>query len=316
MKFKSLIVLTLLLVPALFSLPFGLAEDEVWMVENLSDMLGFVSSIEIHLTSDSGGSSATSIFSYELIGEELIEGSQAWKLNITMGDVWDLEDLTLWVDKASGDSVKIYQDGETYTGMMANMTGSMILLMFNVFTNLLAGYSYETMESFESSAYGTVTRLGTETHTYGPTTLTITGVEYSGHDPTGQSQLTFEVWYAPTQNGYIMTDLSVTSTTGGTSYISIIELNSITLTEDQIVPELPDEIPDEPANETSGDDTPVDDDTPDDSGNETTSDDNTTDDTTTEDTTEQTEGGGIPGFPTEALILGIALIVLVLQRKH
>jgi len=170
---------------------------------------------------------------------------------------------------------------------MANITGSMVLLIFNVMTTMWSAYSFETITVLETNAYGSITPLGLETRQVGPTSLTINGTRYTGSDPTEQSQVTVDAWFAPTQNGHITIELAITSISGGETVISGMKVVSITLTEDQIVSETPDD--------TTGDDT-------------------TRDDSSSE---ENQSGGGIPGFQYEPIIAGLAIAtVLYYMRKH
>ena len=309
MKLKSFMIMVMLLSPMVFSLPFGVAEDEVvWEIGTLNDMIDFVTSIEVHMNQSAGGEESSTIFSYKLIGEETVESIPCNILNFTIGEPEELEEYTLWFSKSSGEAVQVFFEGEIQTGFMANITGSMVLLVFNVINTMWAAYSYETIEVWETSAYGSITPLGTETRQVGPTFLTISGTRYIGNDPTGQSQVTIDAWFAPTQKGHIMIEIAVESVSGGETVLSGMEVVSIELTEDQVVPETPD---DTTGDDTSGDDT---------SGDDTSGDDTSGDDTTGEDSNgeDNQSGGGIPGFQYEAIIVGLAVAAILLynMRKH
>ena len=284
MKIKSIMIMIMLLSPMVFGLPIGLAEDEVvWEIGTLNDMIDFVTSIEVHMNESAGGESSSNVFSYHLIGEETVESIPCNKLNFTIGDPEELEEYTLWFSQSSGEAVQVYIEGETQTGFMANFTGSIVLLLFNVVNTMWSAYSYETIDTWETSAYGSITPLGLETRQVGPTSLTINGTRYMGNDPTSQSQVTVDAWFAPTQKGHIMIELAVEAVSSGETVLSGMEVVSIELAEDQVVPETPDD--------TTGDDT--------------TGDDNQS-------------GGGIPGFQYEAIIVGLAIAAILLynMRKH
>jgi len=294
----------MLLSPMVLSVPFGVAEDEVvWEIGTLNDMIYFVSSIEVHMNESAGGEESNNIFIYNLIGEETVESIPCYLLNFTLGDAEELEEYSLWFSKSSGEAVQVRFEGETQTGFMANIAGSMVLLIFNVMTTMWSAYSFETIATWETNAYGAITPLGLETRQVGPTSLTINGTRYTGSDPTGQSQVTVDAWFAPTQNGQIIIELAVTSISGGETVISGMKVVYITLTEDQIVPETPD---DSTGDDTTGDDT---------TGDDTSDDDTTGDDSSSED---DQSGGGIPGFQYEAIIAGLAIaaVLLYIMRKH
>jgi hypothetical protein len=299
MKLKSLIA-SILIIQA-FMLPCLVAfSDQVFEVENLSDMLEQVEAIEIQFTGDDD----QGVFSYTVLGTEEVDSRPSWKVETIFGETDEEQSFTIWVEKSTGKTLKAEIEGQEFTGIFAEVYGNMTLSFFMGFVyNYWHSWTYQDFLEWEDAELGTATYLGNEVQTFGPTTLETWGIRYEGYavgDETVGYQ--FEVWYAPTQFGGIMTHMSIHAA-GEESYDVELDLLSISLVEEQEVPsdflELV-ETETEPEEETQ----------PEEETEEET-------ETETEEETkpEQEQGGGIPGFPISAILLAVTAMMVLIRRN-
>lgn len=305
MKLKSLIA-SILIIQSFMMPSLVVFSDQVFEVENLSDMLGQVEAIEIQFTGDD----EQGVFSYTVLGTEEGDSKPSWKVETVFGETGEEQSFTIWVDKSTGKTLKAEIEGQEFTGMFAEMYGNMTLSFFMGFVyNYWHSWTYQDFLEWEDAELGTATYLGNEVQTFGPTTLETWGIRYEGYavgDETVDYQ--FEVWYAPTQFGGIMTHMSIHAT-GEENYDVELELLSISLVEEQRVPssflELV-ETETEPEEETDPDE-------------ETPPEEETEEETETEPEEEtepeQEQGGGIPGFPMYAVLLALITMALLIRRN-
>jgi len=308
---KAIVILVLMLAPLALNLTSSSADGESWQVGNFKDMLSFVTEIEVHHVYVDPEGPITNIFRYEIVGDENVEGVDTWKVDFFIGEEETETNYTIWVDKASGLTVKTFSDGMEMTGLMANITGTIVFSMFNLVINSLWDmYSLQNLNEWESVAYGSINSLGTEIQQFGPTSLTVTGVEYEGTGISNLLRYSLEAWYAPTQYGYIMTDLflDVDSTEG--SYAVSFSLESITLSEPQEVPEPEDVSGEETIDDEAPDDEiSIDETAHEDTGNETVSEE------VVGEEEEEKSGGGIPGFPLESIAAALVLVIALFWTR-
>jgi hypothetical protein len=318
MKLKSLIA-SILIIQVLLQPCLVAHSDQVFEVENLSDMLEQVEAIEIQFTGDD----EQGFFSYTVLGTEAVDTKPSWKVETVFGETGDEQSYTIWVDQSTGKTLKAEIEGQEFTGMFAEMYGNITLSFFMGFVyNYWHSWTYQEFIEWGNSGLGTATYLGKEVQTFGPTTLETWGIRYEGYsvgDETVNYQ--FEVWYAPTQFGGIMTYMSV-SATGQESYDFELELQSISLVEDQQIPsdfiELV-ESETEPESEEETEPEPEEETEPEPEEETETEPEEETEPEPEEETEpepEEEQGGGIPGFPMYAILLALITMILLIRRDN
>ncbi len=292
MKLRKIVLLLLLLTPS-FTILYSASAQDIVQVEDLSDILEHIYSIDINYTSDD----ETGHFSYNVLGEETVDGNPAWKIEATFGEYEDEQSLTIWVDKNTGRTIKADIEGQTFTGSLAEVYGNATL---GFFTGFIYAYwnqwTYQEILEYRGTEYGTVTPLGSKTQTFGPTPLKSWGVRYEGLVPNEQNiRYDLEVWYAPTDFGGVMTYMSITVTEQEEHDVEI-ELQSIELVDEQTIPSDFETLMEETEPETEPEEEPE-----------------------TEQETEpeeaQDESGGIPGYPIHLITAGIIIFLMFFKRK-
>jgi len=292
MKLKSLIV-SILILQAFIQPSLVAYSDQVLEIQKLSDMLEQVEAIDIQFTGDD----SQGHFSYTVLGTEAVDNKPSWKVETVFGESGEDESYTIWVDKATGKTLKADFEGEVITGTFAELYGNITLAFFMGFVyNYWQSWTYQEVLEWDNAEVGTATSLGKQVQTFGPTTLETWGIRYEGYTMLDETiNYQSEVWYAPTQFGGIMTYMSITAT-GQESYNVELELKSIILVEDQQVPsDFIELIEGQTVPEPTSTPTP----TP----------------TPTPEPDEEKQSGGIPGFPIPAILISV-MIIIALNRKN
>ena len=291
MKLKSILVISLLLLA--FMQPSIVYSDDVLMVKNLSDMLEQITEVDILFSGD--GSEGH--FSYMRTGTEVIDSKETWRVETSFGESGDDQSYTIWVDKATGKTVQADIEGEIFSDMLAEIYGNMTMAFFMGFVyNYWQSWTYQEFFEWNNQGVGVATSLGKKTETFGETTLDTWGVSYTGY-AVGEETINyeFELWYAPTQFGGIMTYMSIDA--DNQEQITL-ELNSIKLVEAQIVPSSFldfTESQTQPEPTTEPEPTPEPEPEPEPEA--------------------ESEQGGIPGFPIMSILIGSMIIAYVLKKK-
>ena len=129
-------------------------------------------------------------------------------------------------------------DGEVFTGFFAELYGNLTLTLFTTFIyNYWYDWSYQAFLEWDEAEVGVSEPLGKLVETFGDTSLETWGMSYEGYVEGNETvSYVFEVWYAPTQFGEIMTHMSMTATSDETFTVEL-DLLSISLREEQQVPE-------------------------------------------------------------------------------
>ena len=177
MKVKSLIV-SILIIQAFMQPCLVAYSDEVFEVQNLSDMLEQVEAIEIQFSGDD----SQGYFSYTVLGTETVDTKPSWKVETVFGETGDEQSYTIWVDQSTGKTLKAKIEGEVFTGMFAELYGNVTLSFFMGFVyNYWQSWTYQEFLEWGNSELGTATSLGKQVQTFGPTTLETWGIRYEGY---------------------------------------------------------------------------------------------------------------------------------------
>ena len=290
MKLKSILV-SILVFQSLILPSYVINGEPVLEVQSLGDIMNYVEGIEIQFTSNE----EIGYFGYTVTGTETIETKSTWVVETLFSDTSEEQTFTLWVDKDTGKTIQAEVEGEIISGMYAELYGNITLAFFMGFVyNFWQTWTYQDLVEWDSASYGEATSLGKQTQTIDGTTLETYGIRYNGfafEDETINYE--FEIWYAPTQFGGIMTYMSITAT-GQEDMEVELELTSIKLVEDQQIPndftgfttETEPEPEPEPEPETE----------------------------TEPEEEEESTGGGIPGFPISSIIIALAASIFLTRK--
>jgi len=111
-------------------------------------------------------------YSYEVLGEETVEGVPTWKVKVQYANE-ETQDFTVWISQIDGAVKQAEVGGSTVTGEMAGYMQGMLGLLMVPFATF-GGYGWAWQEYWKvSSEVGVVTYQGSETKSFGPTTLAV-----------------------------------------------------------------------------------------------------------------------------------------------
>lgn len=111
-------------------------------------------------------------YSYEVLGEELVEGVATWKVRVQFANE-EMQNLTIWVSQVDGVVKQAEVGGTRITGEMLKSFQAMLGALMVPFT-AFGGYSWAWQEYWKvPSDVGVVTYQGSQTQTFGITTLTV-----------------------------------------------------------------------------------------------------------------------------------------------
>ncbi len=230
MKTKALIVVFIIL-QALIQ-PNTLVRSEEIEIQDMSDLLERIEAIDLKVTDDDD----EKFLSYTVTGTETLDGKQCWVVDTTFEESNQVTDLVLWVDKATGKTIKAETEELTLEGSYAEDVGDTVFDFFKATAyTLWDRYTYQGFVELENLGKGESTSLGKSVETFGETTLETWGMRYTGSIGDVEDY-DIEIWYAPTQFGGILTSLSMEFTSDGSTHHQTFELQSIKLTEEQQVP--------------------------------------------------------------------------------
>lgn len=262
-------------------------ELDVIEVDNASDLLSYVTAIDMKLEDYEENEA---FFGYEIVGEENVRGFETWIVywNFSTSDGEEMSEFKLWVSKSDGKTIQVEIEGQKITD--STISASINNMTFGFFTSVIyqtwSAWDYNELQNLPQ---GNVTIIGKGKDQYGPTTLQVFKYQFTG-EVTAPEQYRYiaEVWTALTQFGSIVTCLYVESILEDKWFrwqVESIELAEAQITEEphSIEEEEPIEDEKEPVEESS------------------------------EKTGEQ-ERKGIPGFPFEAVLLGIFAVILFMSK--
>ena len=134
----------------------------------LADLVKVATSMTYQWTSDA----EVWRYSYEVLGEETVEGVGTWKVKVQFTNE-ETQDFTVWISQIDGAVKQAEVGGSTVTGEMAGyMEGTLGVLMVPFVA--FGGYGWAWQEYWRvPSDIGIVTYQGSETESLGPTSLTV-----------------------------------------------------------------------------------------------------------------------------------------------
>jgi len=233
MKLKALLI-SLLIFQSIILPAYAVEPENFFEVTNLSDLMNNIEAIDMEFTSDEGAGH----FSYEIVGTDELDETSTWRVETVIGESGEEQGFTLWIEPEIGKTLQADVDGEIFTGFFAELYGNLTLTLFTTFIyNYWYDWSYQAFLEWDEAEVGVSEPLGKRVETFGETSLETWGMSYEGYVEGNETvNYVFEVWYAPTQFGEIMTHMSMT-TTGDETFTVELDLLSISLREEQQVPE-------------------------------------------------------------------------------
>ena len=297
MKLRAILV-SLLVFQSLISPVLAVDSEDFFELTNLSELLNHIEAIDVEYTSDEGYGH----FSYEIVGTEDIDDKSTWRVESVFGESGEDQGYTLWIDPETGKTLQAEVEGEVFTGFFAELYGNLTLTLFTTFIyNYWYDWTYQAFLEWDEAEVGVSEPLGKRVETFGATSLETWGMSYEGYVEGNETvSYVFEVWYAPTQFGEIMTHMSMTAISDETFTVEL-DLRSISLKEEQQVPEsflelvedTPEPEPEQPPeSETGGEEE--------------------TESESSEPVPE--EGGGIP-MPISYVALGLLVSILLIKDR-
>lgn len=148
--------------------PVTFPEIEYAPPSDVTDLLGVAKSMRYQWTS----AEDVARYSFEVLGEESIGGVATWKVKVQFTND-DTQEFTVWISQVDGVIQQVETDGNILTGEMAKNFQAMVALLMLPFVSF-EGYSWAWQEYWKlSSDVGVVTYQGSQTQSFGPTTLSV-----------------------------------------------------------------------------------------------------------------------------------------------
>lgn len=111
-------------------------------------------------------------YSYEVLGEESIGAVVTWKVKVQFTND-DTQEFTVWISQVDGVIQQAEVNGDILTGEMAKNFQAMVALLMLPFLSF-EGYSWAWQEYWKLPGnVGVVTYQGSQTQSFGPTTLSV-----------------------------------------------------------------------------------------------------------------------------------------------
>ncbi|MGQ9479303.1 MAG: hypothetical protein ACUVQ0_04675, partial [Thermoproteota archaeon] len=147
---------------------------------------------------------------FRIIGDDTVNTEATWKIEWTYGEEGEEpKTMTLWISKSTGKCLKVEMEGVTYTGEYAEMFGGTMLLVWFAWVGTYSQiWNYTEVYHMEELGYGTLSFLGSELQTIGPTLLTVYKYRWEAYSSAPEEyQGVSEWWYAPVSFGSIIVKL-------------------------------------------------------------------------------------------------------------
>jgi len=211
------------------------AQEEYY--ESLATFLNNVKSCRYRFSSSEGNPAEIGL---RVLGEETIGRESTWKVEIEAEEEGETTNIaTLWISKSTGKCLQAKVDGEIYTGGMAELMGSSLLLLWAAWVGTWQeSWDLPTFYGWVELGWGRAGFLGSETKTFGSTSLMVYKFAWEAYPnaPQNAPEGYAEIWFAPVSFGTLLAYL-YTGSSDRTEWVKI-ELLSIELASPQSLPRI------------------------------------------------------------------------------
>lgn len=237
--FRRLIVFCLIVL-TMFSLtrigPIASYAQQEEMYESLKVLLNNVKSIRYRILDYKG---EDLLVGFKVLGEDTVGGEATWKVewkgvNVAKGEE---QSVTLWISKSTGKCLQAEVGGTIYTGGIAEMMITPILfeIWFAWIGAWQEAWKPETVYYYWEAGYGRLFFQGSETRTFGPTSLLVYKYRWEGYVNAPKTfRGTVEWWFAPVSFGTLLVHFRVETDVEWWQ----VDLSSIELVNPQPLPNI------------------------------------------------------------------------------
>jgi hypothetical protein len=234
-KLIALCLVALIILSLNGGLTTSYAQEEYY--ESLATFLNNVKSSRYRFSSSKGNPGK---IGFRVLGEETIGGESTWEVEIEAEEEGETPNImTLWISKSTGKCLQAKIDDEIYTGEMAELMGSSLLLMWIAWVGTWQeSWGLSTFYGWVELGWGRAVFLGSETRAFGPTSLMVYKFAWEAYPnapqnvPGGYA----EIWFAPVSFGTLIAYL-YTESSDRTEWYKL-ELLSIGLVSPQPLPKI------------------------------------------------------------------------------
>lgn len=174
--------------------------------ENLAVLLNNVRSARYRFSIPN----ATVTIGLRILGDDTVGGEATWRVEWeTVEEGGEPSTIMLWISKSTGRCIQAEIEGVTYTGVLAEMFGGVMLMVWFAWVGAYSEiWNYTEVYNMGQLGYGTLSFLGSELQTIGPTPLTVYKYRWEGSSSAPEGyRVTSEWWYAPVSFGSIIVKL-------------------------------------------------------------------------------------------------------------
>jgi len=161
---------------------------------------------------DSDGNSGE--IGFQVLGEETVQGEAAWKVKLEVYPRGkEATVATLWISKSTSRCLQVELKGEVYTGPVAEMFWSQLLVIWATFIGThTKTWEFAVLYNLAEGGYGRITFLGSELRAVGPTLLLVYKWRWEGYSSAPEAfRRVAEYWFAPASFGTIAVKLHLES---------------------------------------------------------------------------------------------------------
>ncbi|MEM3649015.1 MAG: CARDB domain-containing protein [Thermoproteota archaeon] len=151
---------------------------------------------------------------FRVLGEDKVGGEDTWKVEWSSAQKGEeAEIVNLWISKSTGKCLQAEVRGTMYTGGIAEMmTYALFALWFTWIGAWQEAWKPETVYYYWEAGYGRLFFQGSETRTFGPTSLLVYKYRWEGYVNAPETfRGAVEWWFAPVSFGVLLVHFRVES---------------------------------------------------------------------------------------------------------
>ncbi|MEM2437443.1 MAG: hypothetical protein QXN75_05710, partial [Thermoproteota archaeon] len=175
---------------------------------------------------------------FRTLGEDTVGGETTWKVELKYAEEGEEEaTMTLWISKSTGKCLQAEVGGTIYTGGIAEMMITPILfeIWFAWIGAWQEAWKPETVYYYWEAGYGRLFFQGSETRTFGPTSLLVYKYRWEGYVNAPKTfRGAVEWWFAPVSFGTLLVHFRVETDVEWWQ----VDLSSIELVNPQPLPNI------------------------------------------------------------------------------